>query len=314
MSTLQQGEYDYVNNLSDELQNIAQRELREDDHSRRQAIEAFGNWVSKQTYIANCPKDVPFLIRFLRARKFSVIEAEECLLHFYSVRQTFPQWFCNLDPVEEPVDILLSKGFCFPLLEKDAVKRTVVFYKFDAADMSVDPNMVFRSMVLTWEILLHSEENQIRGFSVIIDFSNLGAQYATIWPPIIVQNFVKAISKVSLARIKSINMINLHPAIAAIINTALVFFQKKMQNRITVSAKQNLGDLFPIRILPKENGGEVPLAEMTSAWNKERAKHVKCLARLDEAIVDESWRQQRSRDLIGNPMGIEGNFRKLNID
>lgn len=51
--------------------------------------------------------DAPFLLRFLRTKKFSVPMAQDMLERYLIIRQMYPQWFSKLD-VDDPVisDIL----------------------------------------------------------------------------------------------------------------------------------------------------------------------------------------------------------------
>jgi len=53
--------------------------------------------------------DAPFLLRFLRTKKFSVPMAQDMLERYLVIRQLYPQWFSKLD-VDDPVisDILDS--------------------------------------------------------------------------------------------------------------------------------------------------------------------------------------------------------------
>lgn len=53
--------------------------------------------------------DAPFLLRFLRTKKYSVPMAQDMLERYLVIRQLYPQWFSKLD-VDDPVisDILDS--------------------------------------------------------------------------------------------------------------------------------------------------------------------------------------------------------------
>lgn len=47
-------EDDYICRLSEETQCIAKHELREDDHSRRTALESMREWIKQNPRIKNC--------------------------------------------------------------------------------------------------------------------------------------------------------------------------------------------------------------------------------------------------------------------
>ena len=54
--------------------------------------------------------DIEFLLRFLRARKYSQIGARETLENYLSNFAKVPEWFANVDPAEKKIQELLRLG------------------------------------------------------------------------------------------------------------------------------------------------------------------------------------------------------------
>ena len=54
--------------------------------------------------------DFEFLLRFLRARKYSQIGARETLENYLSNFAKVPEWFANVDPGEQKIQELLRLG------------------------------------------------------------------------------------------------------------------------------------------------------------------------------------------------------------
>lgn len=78
----------YVCNLSKELQNLAEDELRENESTREQAIKSLRTWIDSNIRIDLTRMDATFLLRFLRAKKFSVTMAQDNLERYILLRST----------------------------------------------------------------------------------------------------------------------------------------------------------------------------------------------------------------------------------
>lgn len=72
----------------------------------------------------------------------------------------------------------------FPLPQRDKLGRRVIFYRLATWNPSKNiPNDVIRCYGVVFETLLEDEENQIRGCVHVVDGSNIGLQYITIYTP-----------------------------------------------------------------------------------------------------------------------------------
>lgn len=80
---------DYKFPLSDELREMAKNELRETDEIREHAIKAIRDWAMKNPRISTLRLDARFILRFLRAKKFSIPMAQETLERYLVLRKYF---------------------------------------------------------------------------------------------------------------------------------------------------------------------------------------------------------------------------------
>lgn len=71
--------------------------------------------------------DDSFLLRFLRTRKYCLQSAQDTLDRYLTVRTHYPIFFKNPNMADEGLRDILSRGYLFPLLEKDPEGRTIVF-------------------------------------------------------------------------------------------------------------------------------------------------------------------------------------------
>lgn len=101
----------YVFNLSKELHKLAEEELRESKSIRSQAIKSLREWIESNPRIELTRMDAKFLLRFLRAKKFSVTMAQDNLERFILLRKTREGvLFQNMDCLLPQVNELLELG------------------------------------------------------------------------------------------------------------------------------------------------------------------------------------------------------------
>lgn len=117
---------DTENGVSEKVQKIAKKELRENESAREQSLEQFRDWIKKNQDIANVRTDDSFLLRFLRAKKFSVPMAEQMLLKYLNLRHTFPAMIKKLDFLEPKVSSLINNGYIFASPIRDSKGRRVI--------------------------------------------------------------------------------------------------------------------------------------------------------------------------------------------
>lgn len=112
--------------VSEKVQKIAKKELRENESAREQSLEQFRDWIKKNHDITNVRSDDSFLLRFLRAKKFSLPMAEQMLLKYLNLRHTFPAMIKKLDFLEPKVASLINNGYIFASPIRDSKGRRVI--------------------------------------------------------------------------------------------------------------------------------------------------------------------------------------------
>ncbi|KAG8224068.1 hypothetical protein J437_LFUL001145, partial [Ladona fulva] len=174
----------YVCKLPADVERVAKEELRETASMREQTLQQMRDWIRKNPRIVSCRMDAPFLLRFLRFKKFSVPMAQEALERYLLLRNTYSYAFENLDALDPTVNDLISAGYCFASPKRDHLGRRVVIYlpgKFDPykytnADMC-------RIHGVVYETLMEDEVNQIKGYVHFADGKGVGFPYLTLFTP-----------------------------------------------------------------------------------------------------------------------------------
>lgn len=112
--------------MSESVQKIARKELREDRSAREQCVQQFRDWLHKNEDVQNVRTDDRFLLRFLRAKKFSVPMAEQLMLKYLNLKRTFPEMTANLDFLSPGMYDVISSGYLFVSPIRDQNGRRVI--------------------------------------------------------------------------------------------------------------------------------------------------------------------------------------------
>ncbi|XP_074100795.1 clavesin-1 [Cotesia typhae] len=308
-------EFDYKCGLSEDLQTVAFEELREDENVRSQAMEQFRSWILKHPSIKRCRTDPIFLLRFLRTKKFSLPMAQEMLERYLTIRQLYSDWFQNLDINDPDLEAIINNGYIVPLLEKDEHGRQVILtcagrfdpYKYTSAQM-------VRAHSLVSEVLMDDEENQVRGYTHVNDESGLTMGHVSAFSFTDIRNLLRWIQSSTPMRHKQTHFINIPNYATKVIDFALSLLNDKLRARIMVhTSMEDLKEAINPKILPKEYGGSVPLADMIAVLKKKLREKRDEIKALDDMYIEVSPKDTCS-SVSDGLCGISGSFRKLEVD
>lgn len=115
--------------LSELALKISRKELREDRSAREQCLEQLLNWLNKNEDVENVRSDDRFLLRFLRAKKFSVPMAQQIILKYLNLKRVFPQMTANLDYKSKSVHEILTNGYLTVSPVRDQNGRRVIIVR-----------------------------------------------------------------------------------------------------------------------------------------------------------------------------------------
>uniref|UniRef100_A0A1B6JQG9 CRAL-TRIO domain-containing protein n=1 Tax=Homalodisca liturata TaxID=320908 RepID=A0A1B6JQG9_9HEMI len=307
----------YECTLGPELQMTAQTELREDDITRRQALTQMRQWIDMHPDIHNCRKDAPFLLRFLRTKKFYLPLAQEMLEKYLTVRELYPHWFQKLDVLDPAIQDILDSGYLVPLPERDSEGRKVIFscaakfdpYKYTSAQMARVHSIVVES-------LMDDEENQITGYSHVNDESGLTMGHISLWSLNDIRHMLRCIQNSTPMRHKSTHFINVPTYANKVFDFFTALLNEKLKNRVMLHKDiDSLKQAVDPKILPKEYGGVVPLAEMIADFKKYLETKREVVLGLDKMKIVINKKAKFVTELEEQQItGMAGSFRKLQVD
>ncbi|XP_058835777.1 retinaldehyde-binding protein 1-like [Topomyia yanbarensis] len=302
--------------LKSHLAKIAKQELGESEFVRQQSLEQMRAWIVKNQRIKSCRTDDRFLLRFLRVKKFSVIRACEMLEKYLTMRQTYPKWCRNLDPLDKDLQEVLDYCALLPV-GRDSEGRIVligIVRNFNAQKHNSD--FMIRLNMLVTESLFDDEANQIAGFTHVFDNSDMSMAHVTCWTMENLTGYLRSVTNCVPARLKQNHFVNVPGFAAQISKYCLTFASEKLKSRIychrsVTELKKNID----VDLLPEEYGGKIPLTELNEHFKKYLLQKRDMLLALDEMEIQLGEQAEPTHGNVDMAdSGVAGSFRKLQID
>lgn len=318
--------------LTLETQAIAESELRETANSRTQALSALRKWLEQNSKFKAIRMDSNFLLRFLRAKKFSVPMAQEALERYALLRQSWGIAFNQLDYKLPVMMELIELGFIFMSPFKDKLGRRVAIHRPGVFDPYKYTNQdMCRAMGICFETVMEDEEAQVRGLVHFADGAGVSFPHLTLFTPKEAVRIVKNGERTVPLRHKEIYGINVHPTIKFALDFGMGLISEKIRKRVRLYTAVEEVEIDK-KLLPLEYGGVMPMREMIDLWKSELSKKRDVLLLNDKIAVRLEMYSEAARegaisalrtgastcagaDAVGDAMrGLTGNFRKLEVD
>ncbi|XP_047120620.1 clavesin-2 [Schistocerca piceifrons] len=298
------------------LQEEAARELREDASVRAHGLQQMRSWLRTHPAIRNCRTDAPFLLRFLRTKKFSVPLAQDMLERYLTVRQLYPHWFRGLDVDDPDLSDVLDSGYLIPLPERDEHGRQVLLscagrfdpYKYSSGHMA-------RCHSLVVEALMDEPENQIRGYTYLNDESGLLMGHISLWSFTDIRSMLRCIQNSTPMRHKEMHFLHVPHYANKVFEFFTALMNEKLRSRVVFHPSiDDLKETVNPKILPKEYGGFIPMADMIANFKNVLRRKRDVLKSLDDMEIDLNYKTSYITDLEDELSGVAGSFRKLEVD
>jgi len=305
----------------EKLNTIAKEKLNEDPDRLENDLKAIKDWIKKQPHLdGHIPTDDKLLLYFLRGCKFSLERTKEKLDFFYSIKANCPEWFDNWNVDDDRVLGMVRQGLFIRLKGYDKEGRYVFVNR--NGELNPETQSVadqFRLFFIMQELIMHDcTQDSITGFSGIIDMDKMGLKHAALYTPSLGMKAMVVWQDAYPTRPQVLHMVNLPPAMEAVFTLYKSFANEKMQSRMNAHPKSDgyealIGSLGK-EVLPKEYGGTngtlqdhieytVKIFEDNRQWFADVCKYK----------AEERKRPGKAKT-YSDIFGMEGSFRKLNVD
>lgn len=244
--------------LSEELKEIAYRELGETPEIKQEALEQLRKLLSGDPLL-QCPTDDAFLIKFLRARKFDVEKAFKNIRKYFEARKKQPDMFADLHPASIAFDTVCRKHQLVTLSHgRDPNGIPVAMARpggWNADICSLSEYLKVCAVHLDY--LLLNEEVQIKGMVVVWDMKGLGLYHLTQFTPSVLRRLFSLVQDCFPMRIKAVYVTNNPVLYDILLAIGKPLMKSKLFQRIHLLGYnvEKLRSLVPDDLIPEADGG-----------------------------------------------------------
>ena len=259
---------DQLSSISGDTLEKAKEELFEVPEKREEAVVELRAKVEEKEStpeferVAFARKDGPFLLRFLRARKFDVERAATLYCNYYRYRHKYARFFDDLNP--QAVEGALKSGVMtpIPLRRKDGAR--IVYMRPALWDREAVPFVQnYRALLLLLETLIEDEETQVHGLALLNNLQDVS--FTTILKISQTEQIQRAMLVELLqdsfpCRFKGMHLVNQPWYVSLVLTVIRPFMKQKMRERFVLHGSDyaTLLDYFNPGELPESLGGGAP--------------------------------------------------------
>lgn len=302
--------------LSEKLSIKAQEELGEKPERIDEDINVLREWISKQPHIT-ARTDDQLLVAFLRGCKYSLEKAKQKIDSFYAMRNAVPELYKNRF-VDDKAIAILRQGCLLRLpkpLCEDGPRIHISRYglydtdKYGLAD-------VVKIGTMLGEIQFREDDNaMVMGFVEVIDLKGVGAGHIFQFDAVLVKKLAVLGDKAWPYRPKGFHFVNAPTGTEKFLSIAKGLMSEKIKQRFHIHSKyESLYEHIPQECLPVEYGGSNgTIQDVINTWENKLLEYKTYFEEEAQYCTNEKLRRGRpvnSESLFG----IEGSFRKLDID
>ncbi|XP_020284646.1 alpha-tocopherol transfer protein-like isoform X2 [Pseudomyrmex gracilis] len=294
-------------------------ELPSDPEIRKNDIRVLRQWLSKQPHLPN-HIDNDKLERFLYNCKNNVERCKLILERYYTARTSLPDFFAVRDPMSRDIkeSYEVVNYFTLPTLTEEGYRVTIgSLNNFNSDKFSLQA--LIRRILMILDIRL--KEEVCLSNIMVIDLKNVSpAHLAKVSPTLsTVRQALLAIQDCMPFRLHRVHFLHTPSYIITFINLFLPILKQKLPQKFNFhnGGGEELYAYMDKEILPNEWGGKAgTIKELNDAWQEKLEKnrdwflHDEKLSRTNETARLPELKSYFLKDLEG----LQGSFRKLNID
>ncbi|XP_076048732.1 alpha-tocopherol transfer protein-like isoform X2 [Oratosquilla oratoria] len=319
-----------------------EEEAMEDLHEKKQWVErdvqALRELVDAEPNLKS-RIDQPFLLAFLRARKFDYEQAMEMIRRYHRARLENKELYVNLTPsaLDHVWPLQMQTVLPFP----DVNGRTVIIFRtgsWKPEECSLDD--VFRAQVLILEHIVRIPVTQLKGIVAVVDCSGLSMTHAYYLTPTHARRMISIIQgceqdegmtchpggakkrrrgvvngsgEVFPLRFKALHFIHEPSIFDWIFSIVRPFLSEKINGRLHFHGEEisGLHEHIPADILPEELGGSQPPldnSELISFLKQNETYYSDHFTYGYEEVEEEEARQPTMMDAVADVGSFLGSY------
>ncbi|XP_074039558.1 retinol-binding protein pinta isoform X2 [Leptinotarsa decemlineata] len=275
-------------------------------------VKIVKEWAESQPHLPEAPNN-HMIMCFLMMNKFSIENAKQKIDMYYTMRSLFPDFFENKHPLS-PHMLNTMDDLCFLPLPKttDEGYRVTIIQAFHDNTENFD---ICNFFALAYNVIeVRFQEDYPVGDVIIYDFTNLRMGHLVQFTPTIMKKTATILEKTYNNNVKQVHCVNYPKFAEPVINLSMKMVKPKLAQRFRFHKEvDTMKNFIPVRILPKDYGGEeLSLKELNEIWKLKFVHHKERFDLLEKLRVDENLRPTPLTN--DEQLGFYGNFKKISVD
>ncbi|XP_055378578.1 alpha-tocopherol transfer protein-like isoform X2 [Condylostylus longicornis] len=270
-------------------------------------------WINQQPHLPEIADLEASL--FLHSCYYSIELAKQTIDTFVTMRTHVPEFFHRLDLSSDEMKLAMNNSTIFPI-EKSTPEGYKIYIgrlaNFDARNFNFASGIKLFSMIFD---LTLREGGSAPGHIIILDLTGVSLGHVARLGPLTMKKFLYFLQDAAPIRIVGFHFINIVPFSDKILALMRPFMKKELSEILHFHENmESLKKFIPLEILPKEYGGlEGNGNELCENIYKHCIENQDFFTELETRKVNEKARPGKPKD-ASVLFGIEGNFKKLDID
>lgn len=253
--------------LPPELRRIAEEELGETDSRREEALAELTQLLEEEPELYP-RKDVDFLVRFIRVRKYNVEAAQKTLRNYYKNRAACPSIYKDFLPssIKAP-----ARSLFMVLPERDLHGRLVILATMGVWMPSTLPyHELQQASIMCFEHVAADPSSQTAGVSMVVDYNEFTPDKVFYCRVGLMRRAVEYLQDCLPVRLKGLHIVRQSYAFDILFALIRPFMKKKLVDRIHFHGMnfEKLHEEVPPSILPEEYGGVGPALDFEAFWKR----------------------------------------------
>ncbi|XP_038111601.1 alpha-tocopherol transfer protein-like isoform X2 [Culex quinquefasciatus] len=280
---------------------------------KREDVQKIREWMEKQPHLPKI-SDLEIIL-FLHSNYHRIEPTKKTIDENYTCRTHVPEFFANRDITGTEMKTALDIVVIVPLTIPTKDQYTVLYGKLlksDATDFSFESCLKFLLMIAD---VIQRESGAVHGYTFVLDMEGVTMGHVARLTISTIRKFLHFLQEAMPVRLKGIHLTNVVPFIDKILMLIKPFMKKELLEILHLHSKPET--LYPFvqkECLINELGGNAgSLMEIQKTFNQHMVDNRDFLIQLEKVKADEGKRPGKPKD-SGAIFGMEGNFKKLDID
>ncbi|CAG9559390.1 unnamed protein product [Danaus chrysippus] len=279
-------------------------------------IAALRQWLKTQPHLPDkYITDLELILAYYSCYKSSEVSKQVIDLH-YTLRTLFTNLFHNRlvdDNFIRTMNVILG----FPIETRTSKDYKVIYFRLIDYDAK---NFVFseavRAAIMLIDLMQY-EDGAWKGFVILIDLNRVTLSHIARLDLQTIQQLLYYLQEAMLVRLKGLHFLNAPSFIDRLMMLLRPFMKKELMDMLKIHqvGATTLEDTIPIDALPREAGGK------SNTFEEIKNEMIEKLIANKDFFVEENKRRVTESLRPGKPKtitdifgGIEGSFKKLDID